>query len=67
MKRLNDNQPNWQAQYSQLQAQFSRYTKPEHYNPEKIQELKGRIEGPKGEKRTPGTISDEWELPPRCN
>ncbi|HEY9794643.1 MAG TPA: hypothetical protein V6D30_03300 [Leptolyngbyaceae cyanobacterium] len=32
------------AQYSQLQAQFSRYTKPEHYNPEKIQELKGRIE-----------------------
>lgn len=38
------------AQYSQLQAQFSRYTKPEHYNLEKIQELKGRIEDLKARK-----------------
>lgn len=37
-----------QAQYHQLQAQFSRYSKPEYYNPEKIQELRGRIEGLKG-------------------
>lgn len=37
-----------QAQYRQLQNQFNHYTTPQHYNPEKIQQLKQEIEAHKG-------------------
>lgn len=37
-----------QAQYRQLQNQFNHYTTPQHYNPEKIQQLKQEIEVHKG-------------------
>ena len=37
-----------QGQYRQLQQQFSRYSGSKHYDPEKIQQLKGRIEEVKG-------------------
>jgi len=33
-----------QGQYRQLQQQFSRYSGTEHYDPEKIQQLKGTIQ-----------------------
>src|SRR3569832_2260633 len=38
-----------QEQYRQLQADFSRYSGPKHFDPEKVQQLKGSIQAVKGE------------------
>jgi hypothetical protein len=46
--RLSNPYLGYQQQYRQLQGQFLRYSGSKHYDPEKIQQLKGSIEEVKG-------------------